>query len=79
MDGASLAVASISRVDLADILIAILKEKSPSCGVNVIYDGSFSGQHIKGEGVVTTFLRQHGLQVFSEHQIDAARKALAKR
>lgn len=52
------------------IRLAVLKEKSPSCGVNIIYDGSFSGQQIAGEGVVAALLRQHGIQVFSEHELE---------
>ena len=31
--------------------VAILKEKSPSCGNGQIYDGSFNGTLIKGQGV----------------------------
>ena len=30
---------------------AVLKEKSPSCGVRFRYDGSFSGRLISGEGI----------------------------
>ncbi|WP_199698505.1 DUF523 domain-containing protein [Deinococcus cavernae] len=52
------------------IHLAVLKEKSPSCDVNIIYDGSFSGRQIAGEGVVAALLRQHGIQVFSEHELE---------
>lgn len=45
---------------------AILKERSPSCGVNLIYDGTFSHNTLPGEGVCTAILRKHGFEVFSE-------------
>src|SRR5690554_4481874 len=31
--------------------LAVLKERSPSCGVHIIYDGSFAGRRISGRGV----------------------------
>ncbi len=49
---------------------ALLKERSPSCGVNVIYDGTFSRKLKKGEGVTTALLRQHSVEVFSEEELD---------
>ncbi len=54
-----------------NIQIAILKEKSPSCGVSQIYDGSFSGNKIPGSGVTSALLRRNGIKVFSEHQLDS--------
>lgn len=45
---------------------AILKEGSPSCGSSFIYDGSFSGKKVKGEGVTTYLLRREGIEVISE-------------
>ncbi len=60
------------------IKIAILKEGSPSCGSSYIYDGTFTGSQISGEGLTTSLLREHGVLVFSEHQIDAANNALKK-
>ena len=48
---------------------AILKEGSPSCGSNYIYDGTFSGNKIQGEGVTTSLLRKHGIKVISENEV----------
>lgn len=45
---------------------AILKEGSPSCGVNYIYDGSFLGRKINGKGVTATILEENGIEVVSE-------------
>lgn len=48
---------------------AILKERSPSCGCGRIYDGSFTGTLIDGDGVTTALLRRNGLHVIGEGQI----------
>ncbi len=50
--------------------LCVLKEGSPSCGVNAIYDGSFTGKKLRGEGVTTELLRKHGFRVISENQLD---------
>ncbi len=42
---------------------AILKANSPSCGVDVIYDGSFSGKTRIGDGVAAALLRNNGITV----------------
>lgn len=52
------------------IEVVILKENSPSCGVNNIYDGSHTGKLIPGMGVTTELLREHGIRVINENQID---------
>lgn len=44
----------------------IFKERSPSCGCNTIFDGSFSGSLIPGEGVTTALLREYGITVLNE-------------
>ena len=49
---------------------ALLKEKSPSCGVRWIYDGTFSDALRPGRGVVAAMLRAAGLRVFSEEELD---------
>ena len=55
-----------------DIRVAILKEKSPSCGATTIYDGTFSGKRIPGQGVTAALLRRNDIKVFSEKEVDAA-------
>ncbi|MCP4296407.1 MAG: DUF523 domain-containing protein [Proteobacteria bacterium] len=52
--------------------MAILKERSPSCGVNHIYDGSFSDEVVPGIGVTSRLLRERGVVVFSENQLSLA-------
>ena len=58
------------------IRVAILKDGSPSCGSQSIYDGTFSGRQTAGEGVTATRLRAAGVQVFSEFEIDLAAACL---
>lgn len=41
--------------------LAILQPRSPSCGVKEIYDGSFTGKKIPGQGVFAEMLRQAGI------------------
>lgn len=45
---------------------AILKSKSPSCGYKCIYDGNFSGNLIKGNGITCDLLLENGINVYSE-------------
>lgn len=57
-----------------NVICCILKEASPSCGSNLIYDGTFSGKKIKGMGVATEYLIEAGFLVFSENELDKAQK-----
>lgn len=54
---------------LLGIREAILKQKSPSCGCGKIYDGTFSGKIIKGDGVTTTLLKRNKIKVISEEDL----------
>lgn len=49
---------------------AILKARSPSCGVREIYDGSFTGRTVPGDGCFAKMLREIGVQVFSEEDLE---------
>lgn len=60
----ALAVALENKVDLA-----ILQSRSPSCGVKEIYDGSFSGKKIKGQGVFAKLLSAHGIKVLDAEDV----------
>lgn len=59
------------------VVCAIMKEKSPSCGSSMIYDGSFSGELIEGEGLASELLRKAGVRVFSENQLDEVEKLIS--
>ena len=55
-----------------NIKMAILTENSPSCGSSIIYDGSFQGKKISGEGITTKLLRKNGIKVFNQNQLEEA-------
>jgi uncharacterized protein YbbK (DUF523 family) len=42
---------------------AYLKSKSPSCGMDLIYDGSFSGKLVSGDGVFAKLLKERGIKI----------------
>jgi uncharacterized protein YbbK (DUF523 family) len=45
---------------------AVMKAKSPSCGVGSIYDGTFSGNITRGDGVAAALLKLSGIDVMTE-------------
>lgn len=49
---------------------AILKARSPSCGARAIYDGSFTGTVIPGDGVTAELLQASGIRVLTEAELD---------
>ena len=51
--------------------LAVFKSKSPSCGINRIYDGTFSGTLTKGNGVAAQLFLDHGIQVIDENMFKA--------
>ena len=53
---------------------AVLKERSPSCGSGEIYDGTFTGTRIPGDGVTAELLKKHGIAVYGESQAEALLK-----
>lgn len=59
------------------IRVAVLKSRSPSCGTGQVYDGSFSGRLVEGDGITAAALRRAGVQVFDEHHLEAAAAVLA--
>jgi len=66
----------LALVHLHQIKIVILTERSPSCGSSIIYDGSFSRKTITGEGTTTKLLRENGILVFNQFQLQQVQKKL---
>ncbi|MBR4401890.1 MAG: DUF523 domain-containing protein [Synergistes sp.] len=60
-----------------DCRFALMKENSPSCGVNYIHDGIFSGGKIAGSGVTSRMLREAGIKVFSEDETELLKEESA--
>jgi len=48
---------------------AIFKQRSPSCGCGQIYNGTFSGKIIKGDGVTTELLKKNGIKIITEEDL----------
>ena len=49
---------------------AVLKERSPSCGCGAVYDGTFTGTVVPGDGVAAELLKRHGVHIRGESQIE---------
>ena len=50
---------------------AVLKAKSPSCGIGKIYDGNFSRTLTNGDGITVALLKKHGLKLYTADEIEA--------
>ena len=50
--------------------LALLKERSPSCGSGQVYDGNFSATLVAGDGVLAAALKEKGITVIGESQIE---------
>jgi uncharacterized protein YbbK (DUF523 family) len=59
------------------IRVAILKANSPSCGSRILYDGTFTGAKIPGDGITAALLRANGVTIFDENQLDEAARYVA--
>jgi len=46
--------------------LAILKSRSPACGCGQVYDGSFSGKLVEGDGIFTKTLKNAGIECISD-------------
>jgi uncharacterized protein YbbK (DUF523 family) len=68
LDGANRALEASLR---SGARVAILKARSPSCGRGAIYDGTFSGNLVAGDGVTAALLREHGIEVLTDEEVGA--------
>lgn len=64
------AKASLEAAKENEIELCILKESSPSCGANTIYDGTFSHVKIPGMGLTAKLLKENGFKILSEKDIE---------
>lgn len=60
-----LVLAKENNVDLV-----ILQSRSPSCGVKQIYDGTFTGKKIDGQGVFARLLTDNGFRIMDVEDLD---------
>ena len=62
---AALKAARLNRVNTA-----VLKARSPSCGRGLIYDGTFTGRKIPGDGFTAKLFLENEINVFTEDELD---------
>ena len=60
----ALEIAMSEKIDLA-----ILQSRSPSCGVREVYDGTFSGTRISGQGIAAELLSANGFRVMDAEEL----------
>lgn len=61
---------ALSKIQNEGIDLVILQSRSPTCGVNQIYDGSFTGNLISGMGLFAKALKQKGYNVIDVEEIE---------
>lgn len=59
----------LESIDGEEIECAILKSRSPTCGVHQVYDGSFSGKLIPGSGILAQALKDAGYRVLDSEDV----------
>ena len=58
------------------VALAILKARSPSCGVGTIYDGTYSGRLVRGNGVFAELLEKEGFSMVTEEVVESCRPSV---
>jgi len=61
----------LSKLRSSSAQIAVLKSRSPSCGYGQVYDGSFTGNLRKGNGIFSQMCEDEGVKVISSDHIDS--------
>ncbi len=67
-NGAALALEAAKEENCQAV---ICKQYSPSCGCGKIYDGSFSGTIVRGDGIFTRMLKENGIPVISNDDFES--------
>src|SRR6056297_1866659 len=57
---------TLKIVNIFNIKEAIFKSNSPSCGCGRIYDGTFSGRLVEGDGITSALLKANNIKIFNE-------------
>lgn len=67
---------SLGSVICSGAPLAVLKAKSPSCGHHVIYDGTYTGKLIAGDGVFARRLEKEGVCVVTEEIVESCKPSV---
>lgn len=68
--GAKIALEKLKSNGVEEV---IMKESSPSCGVNKIYAGKFDGSKKNGMGVTAALFKENGIKMLSEKDIESGK------
>jgi uncharacterized protein YbbK (DUF523 family) len=60
---------TLRQAEKHSITRAVLKTRSPSCGFGAVYDGSFSGRLVPGNGITAALLHAHGIRIYTEEDL----------
>jgi uncharacterized protein YbbK (DUF523 family) len=74
--GAEMALAQAKKYN---VKLAVLKEKSPSCGFKLIHSGLFDDKLIKGQGLTTKLLLANNIQVIPDTSLEEFIKSLRQK
>ncbi|WP_263833995.1 DUF523 domain-containing protein [Sulfurospirillum oryzae] len=66
------ATESLRMAQEEGVCMAILKARSPSCGKDIIYDGTFTSTRVNDSGITCKLLQESGIPVFSEEELALA-------
>ena len=61
---------SLHLAQLFGAKYALMKERSPSCGYGVIYDGTFTGNFRSGNGAASELLSENGIRIYGESRFE---------
>ena len=59
----------LSQIADEDIECAVLKSRSPTCGVHQVYDGTFTGTLVDGSGILAAALKMFGIPVIDAEDL----------
>ena len=60
---------AMKQLSSEEIQCAVLQSRSPTCGVNQVYDGSFTGKLIPGTGIFAQALKEAGYRVIDAEDV----------
>lgn len=64
---------AMAQTEGKEIACAVLQSRSPTCGVNQVYDGTFSGRLIPGSGIFAAKLKEAGIPVIDAESVPPQR------
>ena len=60
---------ALKQISSEEIQCAVLQSRSPTCCVNQVYDGSFTGKLIPGAGIFAQALKEAGFRVIDAEDV----------